>query len=126
MVKLWIEGFGIASPLPLRYCTHNRYNVTIENNTVFNSAGSGFMFSRDIYNSLARDYIVHNESKCAFMSQSRDNEIYNNRVDDCNNGIYLFNNPLSNLVHNNTVAYLMNEVCGIAVIRLQIKLLPIV
>ena len=90
-------AMGITSTL-------NCYNVTIENNTVFNMAGSGFMFSRNMYNSIARDNIVYNESKskCAFMSQSHDNEIYNNRVDDCNNGIYLFDNPFANSVHNNT------------------------
>ena len=81
----------------------NCHNVTIENNTVFNSAGSGIMFSRNMYNSIARDNIVHNESKCIFISQSYDNEIYNNKVDSCNNGIYLFNKSFANSVHNNTI-----------------------
>ena len=84
-------------------CSLNCYNVTIENNTVFNSAGSGIMFSRNMYNSIARDNIVHNESKCIFISQSHDNEIYNNKVDSCNNGIYLFNKSFANSVHNNTI-----------------------
>jgi mannuronan 5-epimerase len=84
-------------------CSLNCYDVTIENNTVFNSAGSGIMFSRNMYNSIARDNIVHNESKCIFISQSHDNEIYNNKVDSCNNGIYLFNKSFANSVHNNTI-----------------------
>ena len=48
--------------------------------------------------------------KCAFMSQSHDNDIYKNRVDNCNNGIYLFDNPFANSVHNNT-ADSFNELC---------------
>jgi mannuronan 5-epimerase len=84
-------------------CSLNCYNVTIENNTVFNSAGSGIMFSRNMYHSIARDNNVHNESKCIFISQSHDNEIYNNKVNNCNNGIYLFNKSFANSVHHNTM-----------------------
>ena len=72
----------------------NCYNVTIENNTVFNSAGSGFMFSRNMYNSIDRANIVYNECKCAFMSLSHDNERYYKRVNNCNNGIYISTNHL--------------------------------
>ena len=89
-------------------CSLNCHNVTIENNTVFNSAGSGIMFSRNMYHSIARDNNVHNESKCIFISQSHDNEIYNNKVDNCNNGIYLFNKSFANSVHHNTMG-LFNE-----------------
>ena len=57
---------------------------------------------------MARDNNVHNESKCIFISQSHDNEIYNNKVDNCNNGIYLFNKSFANSVHHNTMG-LFNE-----------------
>lgn len=59
------------------------------------------MFSRNMYNSIAKDDIVYNESMCAFISQCHDKEMYNNRVDNCNNWIYLFDNPFTNSVHNN-------------------------
>lgn len=84
-------------------CSLNCYNVTIENNTVFHSAGSGIMFSRNMHNSIARNNIVYGESKCIFISQSHDNEIYNNKVDNCNNGIYLFDQSFTNSVHNNVI-----------------------
>lgn len=84
-------------------CSLNCYNITIENNTVFNSAGSGIMFSRNMSNSIARNNIVHDESKCIFISQSHDNEIYNNKVDNCNNGVYLYAKSYANSVHNNDI-----------------------
>jgi len=84
-------------------CSLNCYNVTIENNTVFNSAGSGIMFSRNMHNSIARDNTVYGESKCIFISQSHNNKVYNNKVDNCNNGIYLFDKSFANSVHHNTI-----------------------
>jgi len=84
-------------------CSLNCYNVTIENNTVFHSSGSGIMFSRNMHNSIARNNIVYSESKCIFISQSHDNEIYNNKVNNCNNGIYLFDRSFTNSIHNNVI-----------------------
>ena len=84
-------------------CSLNCYNIIIENNKVSNSAGSGIMFSRNMTNSIARNNYVHNEEQCIFVSQSHNNKVYNNTVDDCGNGIYLKSESSNNSIFNNTI-----------------------
>jgi mannuronan 5-epimerase len=84
-------------------CSLDCYNITIEDNEVFKSFGSGIMFSRNMYNSVARNNYVHNEDQCIFVSASHNNEIYNNTLSDCKNGIYLKAESSNNNVHDNTV-----------------------
>lgn len=92
-------------------CSLDCYNITIEDNEVYNSAGSGIMFSRNMYDSVARNNNVHDEVKCIFLSQSPNNEVYNNTVSNCESqGIYLYHNSVENKVYNNT---LINATKGI-------------
>ncbi|MDQ3868207.1 MAG: right-handed parallel beta-helix repeat-containing protein [Thermoproteota archaeon] len=84
-------------------CSLDCYNITIEDNEVYNSYGSGIMFSRNMYNSVARNNYVHDETKCIFVSASHNNEIYNNTVSDCENGIYLKADSSNNNVYDNTI-----------------------
>ncbi len=85
-------------------CSLDCYNITIEDNEVYNSAGSGIMFSRNMYDSVARNNDVHDEVKCIFLSQSHNNEVYDNTVRNCESqGIYLFHNSIENKVYNNTL-----------------------
>jgi mannuronan 5-epimerase len=92
-------------------CSLDCYNITIEDNEVYNSAGSGIMFSRNMYDSVARNNNVHDEVKCIFLSQSHNNEVYNNTVSNCESqGIYLYHNSVENKVYNNT---LINATKGI-------------
>ena len=84
-------------------CSLDCYNITIEDNEVYNSFGSGIMFSRNMYNSVARNNYVHDETKCIFVSASHNNEIYNNTVSDCGNGIYLKADSSNNNVYDNTI-----------------------
>jgi parallel beta-helix repeat protein len=53
--------------------------------------------------SIARDNYVHNEEQCIFVSQSHDNEVYNNKVSNCGNGIYLKSEASNNSIFNNMV-----------------------
>jgi mannuronan 5-epimerase len=92
-------------------CSLDCYNITIEGNKVYNSSGSGIMFSRNMHDSVARNNDVHNESKCIFLSQSHNNQVYNNTASNCESqGIYLFHNSVDNKVYNNT---LVNATKGI-------------
>jgi parallel beta-helix repeat protein len=92
-------------------CSLDCYNITIEDNEVYNSAGSGIMFSRNMYDSVARNNNVHDEVKCIFLSQSHNNEVYNNTASNCESqGIYLYHNSVENKVYNNT---LINATKGI-------------
>ncbi|HEX5186092.1 MAG TPA: right-handed parallel beta-helix repeat-containing protein [Nitrososphaeraceae archaeon] len=85
-------------------CSLDCYNITIEGNEVYNSAGSGIMFSRNMSDSIARSNDVHDEEKCIFLSQSSNNEVYNNTVSNCESqGIYIYHNSNVNKVYNNTL-----------------------
>jgi mannuronan 5-epimerase len=84
-------------------CSLDCYNILIEDNEVYNSTGSGIMFSKNMTDSTARNNYVHDETQCIFVSQSRDNLIYDNIVENCNNGIYLKNKSSDNHVYNNTI-----------------------
>ena len=84
-------------------CSLDCHNITIENNQVYNNKESGIMFSRNMYNSIARNNYVHNEGMAIFVSQSHNNEIYNNTISDSTNAIYLNNSSSNNIIHHNTV-----------------------
>ena len=84
-------------------CSLDCYNITIEDNEVYNSFGSGIMFSRNMYNSVARNNYVHDETQCIFISESNNNEAYNNTVSDCRNGIYLKAGSSNNKIYHNTI-----------------------
>ena len=85
-------------------CSLDCYNITIEGNEVYNSAGSGIMFSRNMSDSIARNNDVHDEEKCIFLSQSPNNEVYDNDISNCESqGIYIYHNSIENKVYNNTL-----------------------
>ena len=48
----------------------SHYNILIEDNGVYNSFGSGIVFSGNMYYSVARNNYVHNEDQCIFVSAS--------------------------------------------------------
>ena len=84
-------------------CSLDCYNITIEDNEVYNSFGSDIMFSRNMYNSVARNNYVHDETQCIFVSASHNNEIYNNTVSDSGDGIYLKAESSNNKIYHNTI-----------------------
>ena len=40
------------------------YYITIEDNEVYNNSGYGIMFSRNMYDSVARNNYVYNQTNC--------------------------------------------------------------
>jgi mannuronan 5-epimerase len=85
-------------------CSLDCYNITIENNEVYNNFGYGIMFSRNMYDSIATDNYVYNETNCISVNtQSHNNEVYNNRVSECKNGIDLRNGAYNNNIHHNII-----------------------
>jgi mannuronan 5-epimerase len=54
--------------------------ITIENNRVSNNTKMGIIFSRNMYDSVARNNIVSDEEQGIVISESHNNEIYNNTV----------------------------------------------
>ena len=49
----------------------------------------GIMFSRNMFDSVARNNIVSGEEQGIVISESHNNEIYNNTVSDSGHGIDL-------------------------------------
>jgi parallel beta-helix repeat protein len=84
-------------------CSLDCYNITIENNKVYNNTKWGIMFSRNMYDSVARNNIVSNEVRGIIISESHNNEIYNNTVSDSGSGIEVNEESYENTIHDNTI-----------------------
>jgi len=84
-------------------CSLDCYNITIENNKVYNNTKSGIMFSRNMYDSIAANNIISNEDNGIVISESHNNEIYNNTVSDSGTGIDIDEDSFDNIVSNNTL-----------------------
>jgi parallel beta-helix repeat protein len=85
-------------------CSLNCYNMLIENNKVHDNAENGIDFSRNMYNSIARNNIVYNEVQGIFVSQSHNNQIYNNTISKSGAGIQVGSGSSNNKVSGNTIA----------------------
>ena len=84
-------------------CSLDCYGITIENNVVYNNTKMGIMFSRNMTDSIARNNNVSNEDRGIVISESRNNEIYNNTVSDSGSGIDLDEDSFDNTIHDNTI-----------------------
>jgi parallel beta-helix repeat protein len=85
-------------------CSLDCYGLLIENNEVYQNSEARVLFSRNMYNSTARNNNVHDESIGIFLSASHHNSIYNNKIANSNNGIYLKDGSSNNNVYNNTIS----------------------
>jgi poly(beta-D-mannuronate) C5 epimerase len=92
-------------------CSLDCYNILIEGNKVYHNTEDGIFFSRNMHDSVARNNHVYNSTTGIMVSESPDNQIYNNTVEGpSSQGIDLFNPVLpddgvteNNLVYNNTI-----------------------
>jgi poly(beta-D-mannuronate) C5 epimerase len=84
-------------------CSLNCYNVLIENNKVHDNADDGIDFSRNMYNSIARHNFVYNEPLGVFISQSHNNQIYNNTISNTGNAIFINSGSTNNKIYYNTL-----------------------
>lgn len=84
-------------------CSLDCYNITIENNKVYNNTKYGIMFSRNMTDSVARYNVVSNEDNGIVISESHNNEVYNNIVSDSGSGIDIDEDSFENVVYNNTI-----------------------
>ncbi len=62
-----------------------------------------FMFSRKMTDSIARNNDVSNEDRGIVISESSNNEIYNNTVLDSGSGIEVDEDSSGNSIHDNTI-----------------------
>ena len=63
----------------------------------------GVTFSRNMYDSVARNNIVTHEEKGIVISESHINNIYNNHVSDSSRGIDLDKESFGNTIHLNVI-----------------------
>jgi parallel beta-helix repeat protein len=94
-------------------CSLDCYNITIENNTVYNNTKMGIMFSRNMTDSIARNNDVSNEDRGIVMSESSNNEVYNNTITNSGSGIDVDEDSFDNNIHDNTIADIAEEALGI-------------
>src|ERR687896_666825 len=103
-------------------CSDRCYNILIEGNLVEHNKDYGIFFSRNVHDSIARNNQVYNSSTGVMVSESPNNQIYNNTIQGATSqGIYLFNPKLpddgvteGNYVYNNTI---INSENGIVATR---------
>jgi poly(beta-D-mannuronate) C5 epimerase len=84
-------------------CSLDCYNILIEKNVVYNNTEAGITFSRNMTNSVARDNYLHEQNNAILVSQSHNNEIYNNAISKSNPGITLKNASSGNKIYRNSI-----------------------
>jgi hypothetical protein len=97
-------------------CSGNCYNIIFEQNTVHDNGGTGLFLSMATVNSKIRNNVVYNQPGNAFpvgisVSESRDNEVYGNKISDSLYGVTVHNpSPpgssgisSGNKIHDNSV-----------------------
>jgi parallel beta-helix repeat protein len=61
------------------------------------------MFRRNMFDSIARNNVVSNEDNGIVISESDNNEVYNNVISDSGSGIDIDEDSFENVVYNNTI-----------------------
>ena len=90
-------------------CSLDCYNILIENNKVHDNAENGIDFSRNMTKSIARNNIIYNEPSGVFVSQSDNNQIFNNAISKSANGIELGSGSSNNKIFGNTIVNSITE-----------------
>lgn len=99
-------------------CSLDCYNILIDGNKLDHNREYGIFFSRNMHDSIARNNHVYNSSTGIMISESPNNEIHNNTIEQAtSHGIRLFNPILpddgfteGNLVYNNTIISSQNGI----------------
>jgi poly(beta-D-mannuronate) C5 epimerase len=89
-------------------CSLDCHNIIIENNKVYNNTKWGIMFSRNMSDSVARYNIVSNELRGIIVSESHNNEIYNNTVSNSGSGIEVSEDSYDNIIYGNIMREIQN------------------
>ncbi len=104
-------------------CSLNCSNILVEGNKVEGNIRAGIFFSRNMTDSIARNNQIYNATSGIIVSESRDNQVYDNTIEAATSeGILLFNPSElddggfteDNLVYNNTI---LSSATGINAIR---------
>jgi parallel beta-helix repeat protein len=93
-------------------CSHNCYDILIEGNTALHNTDAGIVFSRNMTNSIARNNHIYNTTTAISVSESPNNQIYNNTIENATDeGILLFDPEVvddgiteGNIVYDNVIS----------------------
>jgi mannuronan 5-epimerase len=93
-------------------CSDRCYNILIEGNLIQDTDSAAIFFSRNMYDSIARDNHVINAETGILLSESPNNQVYNNTIEGATGeGIRLLNPELpddgvteGNLVYDNVIS----------------------
>src|SRR5215211_4708183 len=105
-------------------CSDRCWNILIEGNLIQDTTNAAIFFSRNMTDSIARNNHVINARTGVLLSESPNNQIYNNTVEGAtSNGIRLLNPDISddgvtegNIVYNNAIS---NSRDGVSASRSQ-------
>jgi parallel beta-helix repeat protein len=105
-------------------CSDRCWNILIEGNLIEDSTDAGIFFSRNMTDSIARDNHVINARNGILVSESPNNQIYNNTIEGAtSNGIRFFTPDMpddgvteGNIAYNNVIS---NSENGITAARSQ-------
>jgi poly(beta-D-mannuronate) C5 epimerase len=84
-------------------CSQDCYKILFEKNVVYNNNGAGIAFSRNVTNSIAKDNNIYDQSRAIHVSQSHNNEVYNNTISNAKSAIAVISNSSANNVHDNNI-----------------------
>ncbi|MGA9743107.1 MAG: right-handed parallel beta-helix repeat-containing protein [Nitrososphaeraceae archaeon] len=90
------EGLGIV-------CSFDCTNIIMEGNEVHGNKLAGIMLSRNVMDSAVRNNTIYNEAKGIVISESHQDNIYNNTVSDSDIGIEAKFGSSKNNIHNNSI-----------------------
>jgi parallel beta-helix repeat protein len=93
-------------------CSLNCYNILVEGNVIHHNSDYGIFFSRNMHDSIARNNQIYNVTTGIMVSESPNNQIYNNTIEEATSQGIRLQNPVlpddggfteDNLVYNNTI-----------------------
>ena len=91
-------------------CSVDCYHIVIDGNKIYHNTKAGIFFSRGMQDSIATNNYIYDTSSGIILSESPNNQIYNNTIEAASSGVLLFN-PAEpdeglterNRVYNNTI-----------------------
>ena len=85
-------------------CSIDCYDILIENNTIHDNGKTGINLSRNMHDSIVRNNTIYNSPREISISDSPNNEIYDNTIYDVAEGFhYVDGHTPKNKIHDNTI-----------------------
>jgi mannuronan 5-epimerase len=104
----WLHDNPITAGI---ICSDRCSDILIEGNLIEDTANAGIFFSRNMTDSIARNNHIINARTGILVSESPNNQIYNNRIEGTSSGIRFFNPPVpddgvteGNIAYNNVIS----------------------